>query len=508
MTVHSLRRLALLLNAVLLALLVWTALRFLAHGVVSIGYRYSLDFGEGIVWQQALLIPGPLMYGDITQSPFIVFHYPPLYHLVSRAVAALGIDGLAAGRLVSLTATLAMSGCLAALAWLAAVERHGRRAAAWGAVIAFILPLGMAPIFLWAPLMRVDMLATALGFAGLLCAALAPMRPGLLSVSGLIFIAALYTKQTAIAAPAAALAVMVMAMPRSTLRAATRAGTVGLVAMVGLSLATGGGFLRHIISYNVNRFDLVLGLVQAGFVMLSSLGYLFAAGAEAAIILRDLVRARAGRGWGRLLREDLGMRVAAMLLVYLALTTVMLPMAGKSGAAINYFIEWSCALAVLTGMLCARALAALSALAPDARPHLSLLVLPAVLLMFLVRTSPEWRPHLGLESRQRGLAALEAELRASGRPAIADEMVLLIRSGRGVTWESAIFAELAAQGRWDEAPLLDMLEERAFAFVATEGAPGQAVYDSRYTLAVSAAIARAYPRREVVAGGLVVHRPP
>jgi len=35
----------------------------------SIQYPYGLEYGEGIVWQQALLIPGPRMYGDI-----ITFH--------------------------------------------------------------------------------------------------------------------------------------------------------------------------------------------------------------------------------------------------------------------------------------------------------------------------------------------------------------------------------------------------------------------------------------------------
>ena len=34
------------------------------------------DYGEGIVWQQALLIPGPRMYGQIDHLPFLVFHYP------------------------------------------------------------------------------------------------------------------------------------------------------------------------------------------------------------------------------------------------------------------------------------------------------------------------------------------------------------------------------------------------------------------------------------------------
>jgi hypothetical protein len=507
-TPRRLRSTGLWLHAALLAVLAWAVLRFLAHAASVIGYRYGLDFGEGIVWQQALLIPGPRMYGDITRFPFLVFHYPPLYHLISRGVAALGVDGLVAGRLVSLASTLAMCGCLAALAWLAVRARFGRRPAQFAAATGFALPLAMLPVFCWAPMMRVDMLAAALGFAGMLCAAMAPARPGLLPLAGVLFVAALYTRQSAVAAPLAALLVMLPVMPGATLRAMLLAGVIGLAGLLGMTLATDGGFLRHVVGYNVNRFDLARGLSQTGTLALVSLGYVAVAGVAAVLAARDLARATAGRGLPRLLREDQGARAVAMLLAYLAVTTLMLPMAGKSGASINYFIEWSCALALFAGLLGARALALLAALPPGMRPHPGLLMLPALLAWQMIATRPPWHPYLALEARTLRLLALEAELRNAGRPAISDEMVLLIRSGQGVVWESAIFAELASLGRWDEAPLRAMLEAGRFAFVLTDGLPGTALYDSRYTPAISAAIDRAYPRREAIAGGLVLHRPP
>lgn len=507
MTAHPLRSAALLLHAALLLALGFGVGRFLAHIVATIGYRYSLDFGEGIVWQQALLIPGPRMYGDITRFPFLVFHYPPLYHLVARGVASFGIDGLVAGRLVSVVSTLAMSGCLAALTWLAARARFGRRPAQWAAAIAFALPLAMTPVFFWAPLMRVDMLAVALGLLGMLCAALAPARPGLLPLAGLVFVAALYTRQSAIAAPAATLGVMLLVMPGAALRAALLAGCLGLAGLLGMSLATDGGFLRHVVGYNVNRFDLLAGLSLVGRVVLLSLGYMLAAIVGAGFALRDLKRVTTLRRLPRLLREDRGARVTAMLLAYAAVTTALLPMVGKSGASINYFIEWSCALVPLVGLLAARVLAALFALPAGLRPHLGLLVLPAMLAMQVIAARPPWHPYPEHAARSAGLGTLEAELRAEARPALSDEMVLLIRAGQGVVWESAIFAELASLGRWNEAPLLAMLEARDFAFVVTEGLPGISLYDARYTPAVTAAIAHAYPRREIL-GGLVVHRPP
>ena len=73
--------------------------------VAAIRYPFELGYGEGIVWQQAALIPGPRMYSSSQELPFIVFHYPPLYHLLARAALSIQPDFLAAGRLVSALST-------------------------------------------------------------------------------------------------------------------------------------------------------------------------------------------------------------------------------------------------------------------------------------------------------------------------------------------------------------------------------------------------------------------
>src|SRR5262245_14844576 len=71
---------------------------YLQNAFDAVHYPFGLDYGEGEVWQQVLLIPGPRMYGAITNMPFIVFPYPPVYHLTVRAAMLLGIDPLMAGR--------------------------------------------------------------------------------------------------------------------------------------------------------------------------------------------------------------------------------------------------------------------------------------------------------------------------------------------------------------------------------------------------------------------------
>jgi hypothetical protein len=104
------------------------------------------------------------------------------------------------------------------------------------------------------------------------------------------------------------------------------------------------------------------------------------------------------------------------------------------------------------------------------------------------------------------LGQLLAVVEYAKRPVLSDDMVLLMKAGKQVPWEPAIFAELASTGRWDERQITDMIVAHDFAFVITTGHPGMPIYDSRYDPAVSRAIEAAYPYSQKC-GGRIVHRP-
>src|SRR5882757_5780898 len=165
-------------------------LRFLRFAIASILYPYQLDYGEGIVWQQALLMLGPRMYGDINQYPFVVFHYPPFYHVTVRAVSALGIDMLVAGRSISFLAALVIGAVCARLAYLATPVGMERGARLAGAATAGMSVFCCLPLIHWAAVMRVDMLAVALSIVGILAVVSSIGRPFLVYVAGLFFLLA------------------------------------------------------------------------------------------------------------------------------------------------------------------------------------------------------------------------------------------------------------------------------------------------------------------------------
>jgi len=195
------------------------------------------------------------MYGDITQFPFIVFHYTPLYHLVVRAIATVGIDPLAAGRGATVAATIAIAVLAGAIAFTAMQKIVSTNARIVGATVGGLMVLTYQPLQESAVLMRADMLAIAFSIAGVYLAILAGERTIILCAAILMFVLAVYTKQTEISAPMAAMLVATVVNARSALKSAAFGLLIGGAAFIILELSTGGGFWHHVFEYNIhNRF--------------------------------------------------------------------------------------------------------------------------------------------------------------------------------------------------------------------------------------------------------------
>jgi hypothetical protein len=472
--------------AVALVLLGYGTLRFLLLGGRALTFPWELDYGEGIVWQQMAQIFSGRGYGPIDGFPAIVFHYPPVFHAFAWAVAATGLDALAAGRLVSLAATLA---CALLVGSLTRRLAGSDRAVARGCgLVAGLVALNFWPVSFWAPLMRVDMLAFAFGLAGLRFAQDALERPGRIYAASLCFVAAIFTKQTSIAAPAAAFLVLLFARPGTAWRGIAACLALGGAALAALAVATDGGFLRHVFLYNINRADWSrLGwIAQQGTLHLG-----FAAAA-----LLGLVQALRER------RRDPAMLMAV---AWLATTTATLLLVAKSGSSLNYFIEWMLALSVFAGLAVRDTVAAALGRAASPSPLRTLAAAALGVQVLIVPASPPWAVAMS-PARRPALERLAADVHASPKPIISDDMVLLRRAGRDVLWEPAIFAELASEGAWDERPFVAAIRARRFGFFVTVGDRGSRLYDSRYTPAVADAVDAAYPVKSYRAG-YVIHLP-
>lgn len=247
-----------------------------------------------------------------------------------------------------------------------------------------------------------------------------------------------------------------------------------------------------------------------------SIGYLF-----------DLARREPGLNWIETLRKKISSdqldRLHCFGFIYILLTTLSLIMIAKSGSNSNYLLEWMFGWSIAIGLFLRQptrfALGSFGLVkrrepARDMgglyRPffRFDFPVLFAALLFQALLFRPPFDQSIFADVEyQEQQRELLRRVREASKPVISDDMVAVLRSGKQVVWEPAIFAELAALNRWDEGAFIQMIRSNDFAFFVTKGRKGEPLFDSRYNASVSEAIEAAYPRTEQLAG-YIIHLPP
>jgi len=498
---------AALAMAILGVALVWHSAALLHFGAWAIGFPYELDYGEGIVWQQMRLMFTERAYGPIDGFPAIVFHYPPVYHAAVQALAtASGLDELAAGRSVSLAGIVVAAGLGGAMVFRLLRLEESRAAAAIGALVAATVMLANWPVLFWTPVMRVDMLALALGFGGAYCCILALERPRMAYAAAAAFVLAVYTKHSMIAAPAGCFAALLLLRRAVAARGIVTSIVLGLIGLLALGWVTGGGFFRHLFLYNINRFELQQLRPLWDLFVTHSL-YMIVAGLALRSRLHGLLSGIRHPRRLQALRErveaDPRQGIFLVLVGYFAATLLMLPLMAKSGSNVNYLIEFICVVALFVGIAAGDAakLVLGRGSAPNARAVLVFAALAAqVLVLPTDRFERLPRPDEAV------LAQLSDRIAKAEKPVISDDMVLLIKAGHEVVWEAAIFAELASTRHIDERRFIARIDRKDFAFFITFRERGEVTFDSRYNPAVADAIDRAYPAKERL-GRFTLHSP-
>src|SRR2546423_9015642 len=120
----------------------------LAQWISALANRSAVLYGEGAVANAARLARDGIAYVDADPSRFVAANYPPLYfHLASI------VDPFITGRLASIAATLAV-----AVTVFVSARSAGRLAAAALAVGW----LALAPVMIWGPAVKPDLVALAL----------------------------------------------------------------------------------------------------------------------------------------------------------------------------------------------------------------------------------------------------------------------------------------------------------------------------------------------------------
>jgi hypothetical protein len=466
------------LHLAVVAALAAGALLFAVNAVDQVRRDLPSDYVEGVVLSAQLDVAAdrsPFDPGGWAAPPYRIHLYGPVfYELAGRILGAFGAPAsLAPGRLVSLAGlVLALGG-----GFLLARRLSGPGGGA--AVVGLLAPLSYLPLLIFAPQNRVDTLAAGLSICGLAVA----VRGGRTApaLAALLFVLALFTKPTALAAPAALFLAWVWRRRRETFVLTGAALIFGLSGLAFMQWATGGGFVTAVFGFNgANPFSLG-GWFKA---VQSALG-------------QPLLMVAAGLAIAGVASSEAEERLAslyALIALTLAIATV-----GKVGANVNYFVEPALATPPLLALAWRRSSGELRGLG------LALALAAASLLVAA--------PRVALELRGRGeRAQAESELRPilAGRSVLTMEITSALRAGATPYLnDPSIFACLTAAGRLDERRILADLEGGAIEIVLADAdlAEARPVY-SNWSPAVRAAVTRNFELTQVLGRNLFLYRRP
>lgn len=413
---------------------------FFNHARIALEHPHTLNYGEGPLLDQALrLARGQSIYSpDLSSPPYTIANYPPLYPLVQVPFIERFGAAFWYGRLISVASIVVTAACIGLTVW--SIGRD------WLAGLAAALTLPAIPyIFHWSTMARIDSLALALSWLGLLVIVRWRGAGWSLFVSALLLTAAAYTRQTyLLAAPLAAFAWLWGSRERArALLFIVCFGSLVLAAAVVLIVATRGGFFYHIITANINALD--QNLVTH---YLNEMARHLPIFLGAAVLYLFLGALAGRRMWWIAAPYTLGAVIVALTV-------------SKVGSDVNYFYELSAAFCLVMG-----AYLVWAKRYPLARAAILLLLAAGVWMATDLSESAYFPILTERVESQAQLDRLIDFIRETDAPILADEhMGLLALHDKPIYIQPFEMSQLANAGIWDQTPFLDDLRNGTYPFV-------------------------------------------
>jgi hypothetical protein len=436
----------------LLAILLVKSIFSAATAAEMFSYPFQFDESEGMIVAETILLDsGVNIYEKPSPQLFVAAPYPPLFYLLDWPVQhLLGQEpSFKIGRGISLLATAFVG--LAILAVAFALTRDLLA----GAVGALAWP-SLALVTFWGSLVKPDMLALALGLAGLWWVVARP--PGQVWWALPFFLAAFYTKQTAIAAAVAVTLWLLITRPRIGLAFGSAYAVGALVPSLLFNGATNGGYFYHMFTIHdlpwfpgrfveyVSNFALTFSwLVVPGVVALLFVGAQW-------LLVRTGTRPS-------LLPRDAGF----LLALYLGMSVVAAIGTGTHGGNHNHLLDLAaaCCLGLSVGVALARH-------APPAQIRLAFAIVGLVVITQLpsLFSVPAWlRSEFSpLSSDKReGMVNVFQYVTNNSDDAYSDNVGLMLSAHKRL-WTTDPFTQTHATqyGRWDESELVGAIRGRRF----------------------------------------------
>lgn len=289
-------------------------LSVLCYIVTMLRARHELSQPESVVAAQSMMLAhdGTLYY-SLKDYPYTVCAYMPIFYFLEAALTRIGLPAILAGRLISFGALLASF----ALCWRLVLLYTGNRYAAW---IAILLASSSTLLLNWGTTGQVDMLAVALSLAAFYqFSRFYVGGENTLLWAGLFAIAAFFTKQTMLAAPAAMFVLLLFRNWKTALLFGVALGGSIAAMALGINAALHGRFFANTVFANINPFDIEKLTQHLQYMALVSGALIL----TLALSVSRLVRSRS----------------AALLVYFLLAAILFLALAAKVGSDSNYQLE-------------------------------------------------------------------------------------------------------------------------------------------------------------------------
>jgi hypothetical protein len=457
---------------------------FIEQDWMALHFPYTLDYGEGPLLDQTLRLAQfqNIYHNNLSQSPYTISNYPPLFPLVQVPFVWIFGPALWYGRLLSILSVLA-SALFIGLT-LQAMTRSNL-AGVTGGLLLLVFPY----IFHWSPLNRIDSLALALSWAGLYVIVRGSARQALAQaapapkqslyksfrteVSGqrwlvagaALLVGAIFTRQTyALAAPMAAFVWLVHLSPRRrAFHLAILVGGASILLLGLLTLSTLGGFYSNIVTANVNAFS--WKTVQDNIDPIWKNMRFLVVGAAAFLVAGSIKSWRVSSWW-----------LVAPYVVGAVLSGLTI---GKDGSNVNYLFEFSAALSLVAGALVAW-------LEKNNRLWRTALVL---LIAFQVNTIYNWSKqeyyprHISrMLTQSSELEHLTSLVKSASGIVLADEhMGLLPLTGKTIYYQPFEYKMMSDAGLWDQTAFVTQIKNKEFALILLFDPPSWDSQHARWT---------------------------
>ena len=468
-----------LIAVVVILVLAANAALFVQQWWDAMNYPYGLDYGEGPILDQVnRLVAGETVYkNDLETAPFVIANYPPGYLVAQAPFRAMFGPALWYGRLIAGGSTL-----LVGVFIMLVVRKLTDR---WiPALIGGLTFLAVPYVYTWAVLTRVDTLALFFSWLGLAIIVWGDKRRWMLWAAGLAFVCAIYTRQThMVAAPGTAFFWLLgQKRYRDAARLTVFVGGLVLILFLILNTLTDGGFFLNVIGANINEFKrttvdyYVEGFIDyAPFLIIIPIVYLLFAGSH----------------------QDQRLWFAVPYLLGALVTAYTI---GKVGSWVNYLLELTAAIGLLTGLLIARMWnrEGNSWIAPIV---IGLLAWQVWALNPSVDTGEDsyfksgfrWHRYIMDTEAPRHQWMYRVIEETEGIVLLDQYMAMLPLQDRRIYFQPFVMTQLARDGRlWDDRYLVEEIEQQKFPLIVIFAGDGEGLIRDRWSEAILDAIDEHY----------------